>query len=202
MLTLALIVLTVGVSLWGFSDERRLNQLLFNAYAVWHRRQWYRMFSYGLIHAGWGHLIFNMLTLYCFGPVVEQSFTAAFGNGRLLFVVFYVTALAVSTTGDLLKYRNYPSYSALGASGAVSAILFAAILFAPKMGIYIFMIPIPIPGYIFAPLYLLYCVYMARRGTDNIGHSAHFWGAIYGLLFPLLCRPALFHHFLSQLGLA
>ena len=202
MLTLVLIALTVGVSLWGFSDERRLNQLLFNAYAVWHRRQWYRMLSYGLIHAGWGHLIFNMLTLYFFGPVVEQSFTAAFGNGRLLFVVFYVTALAVSTTGDLLKYRNYSSYSALGASGAVSAILFAAILFAPKMGIYIFMIPIPIPGYIFAPLYLLYCVYMARRGTDNIGHSAHFWGAIYGLLFPLLCRPALFHHFLSQLGLA
>lgn len=202
MLTQVLIIATLGVSLLGFSDERRLNRLLFNAYAVWHRRQWYRMLSYGLIHAGWGHLIFNMLTLYFFGPVVERSFAAAFGSGRLLFVVFYVTALAVSTVGDLIKYRNYPSYSALGASGAVSAILFAAILFAPKMGIYIFLIPIPIPGYIFAPLYLFYCVYMARRGSDNIGHSAHFWGAVYGLLFPLLCRPAIFHHFLSQLGLA
>jgi len=83
----------------------------------------------------------------------------------------------------------------------VSAILFASILFEPKMGIYIYLIPIPVPGYIFAPLYLLYCWYMARRNMDNIGHTAHFWGAVYGLLFPLVCRPDFFQHFLAQLGL-
>ena len=203
MLTLVLIALTVGVSLWGFSDERRLNQLLFNAYAVWHRRQWYRMLSYGLIHAGWGHLIFNMLTLYFFGPVVEHHFTIAFGAtvGAILFAVLYVSAIAVSTIGDLLKYKDDYNYNAVGASGAVSAILFASILFEPKMGIYIFMIPIPVPGYIFAPLYLLYCWYMAKRNMDNIGHTAHFWGAVYGLVFPLLCKPVIFNHFLAQLGL-
>ena len=103
--------------------------------------------------------------------------------------------------GDLLKYRNDCGYNAVGASGAVSAILFTSILFEPKMGIYIFMIPIPIPGYIFAPLYLLYCWYMARRNMDNIGHTAHFWGAVYGLVFPLICKPAIFNHFLAQLGL-
>ena len=161
------------------------------------------MLSYGLVHGGWGHLIFNMLTLYFFGPVVEQYFASEFGAtaGAILFAVLYVSAIAVSTVGDLLKYKNDYNYNAVGASGAVSAILFASILFEPKMGIYIFMIPIPIPGYIFAPLYLAYCWYMAKRNMDNIGHTAHFWGAVYGLVFPLLCRPAIFSHFLAQLGL-
>ena len=161
------------------------------------------MFSYGLVHGGWGHLIFNMLTLLFFGPVVEKYFAAEFGDdgGMALYALLYISAIAVSTIGDLIKYRDQASYNAVGASGAVSAILFASILFEPKMGIYIFMIPIPIPGYIFAPLYLLYCWYMARRNADNIGHTAHFWGAVYGLLFPLACRPSIFLHFLSQLGL-
>ena len=109
--------------------------------------------------------------------------------------LLYVTALAVSTVGDLVKYRDAPGYNALGASGAVSAVLFASILFEPRMGIYIFMVPVPVPGYIFAPLYLLYCWYMARRNQDNIGHTAHFWGAVYGLVFPLLCRPSILSHF-------
>ena len=119
----------------------------------------------------------------------------------ILYVLLYVSALAVSTVGDLLKNKDNPYYSAVGASGAVSAVLFASILFEPKMGIYIYLIPIPVPGYIFAPLYLLYCWYMAKRNMDNIGHTAHFWGAVYGLLFPLVCRPDIFHHFLTQLGL-
>jgi membrane associated rhomboid family serine protease len=173
----------------------------FSAYAVWHRRQWYRMLSYGLVHGGWGHLVFNMITLLCFGRIVEHYFGEAFGEttGPILYVVLYVTALAVSSIGDLLKFRNDPYYSAVGASGAVSAILFASILFEPKMGIYIYLIPIPVPAYIFAPVYLVYCIVMARKNVDNIGHSAHFWGAVYGLVFPLLLRPDIFTHFLSQL---
>ncbi len=161
------------------------------------------MLSYGLVHGGWGHLFFNMLTLYFFGRVVEQYFRLAFGSslGIILYVVLYVTAIAVSTVWDLVKYKDDGNYNAVGASGAVSAILFASILFEPKMGIYIYLIPIPVPGYIFAPLYLLYCWYMAKRNMDNIGHSAHFWGAVYGLLFPLVCRPDIFQHFLAQLGL-
>lgn len=161
------------------------------------------MLSHGFVHGGWGHLLFNMLTLYFFGRVVEQYFALAFGStlGILLYVVLYVTAIAVSSIWDLVKYRDDWNYNAVGASGAVSTILFASILFEPKMGIYIFLIPIPVPGYIFAPLYLLYCWYMARRNMDNIGHTAHFWGAVYGLLFPLVCCPDSFQHFLAQLGL-
>ena len=204
MVTLIIILVTAGVSILCFTGTLNINSWVFNAYQVWHRKQWYRMLSFGLVHSGWGHLIFNMLTLYFFGPVVEQYFAAAFGStpGRILFAVLYVSAIAVSTLGDLHKYRDDYYYNAVGASGAVSAILFASILFEPKMGIYIFMIPIPVPGYIFAPLYLLYCWYMAKRNMDNIGHTAHFWGAVYGLVFPLLCKPAILSHFLNQLGLS
>ena len=198
---LAIIVITSLVSILCFTGTLPFDRLKFSAYDIWHRRKWYRMLSYGLVHGGWGHLLFNMLTLYFFGEVVEKYFGAAFGEpvGVILYFVLYVSAIAVSTIGDLVKYRDDPYYSAVGASGAVSAILFASILFEPKMGIYMYFIAIPIPGYIFAPLYLLYCWWAARKNADNIGHSAHFWGAVYGLVFPLLLRPDLIVHFLSRL---
>lgn len=198
---LAIIVITCLVSILCFTGTLPFDRLKFSAYDIWHRKKWYQMLTYGLVHGGWGHLLFNMLTLYFFGEVVEKYFGAAFGEpaGVILYVVLYVSAIAVSTIGDLVKYRDDPSYSAVGASGAVSAILFASILFEPKMGIYMYFIPIPIPGYIFAPLYLLYCWWAARKNADNIGHSAHFWGAVYGLVFPLLLRPDLIVHFLSRL---
>lgn len=201
MVTLILILVTATVSVLCFSRHEAFEAMKFSAYNVWHRRQWHRMISYGAVHGGWGHLLFNMITLYCFGRIVEQYFGAAFGatTGPVLYAVLYVTALAVSTIWDLIKFRDDPAYSAVGASGAVSAILFAAILFEPRMGIYIYLIPIPVPAYIFAPLYLIYCIIMARKNMDNIGHSAHFWGAVYGLVFPLLLRPDIFTHFLSQL---
>ena len=201
MVTIIIIAVTCLVSILCFRGRPDAGRLWFSAYGVWHRREWYRTLSYGLVHGGWGHLFFNMLTLYFFGDVVERYFSAAFGPGAgiVLYVILYVSAVAVSTIGDLIKYRNDPSYCAVGASGAVSAVLFASILFDPKMGIYIYLIPIPVPGYIFAPLYLFYCWYMNRRKMDNIGHSAHFWGAVYGLLFPLAIRPDIFIHFLNQL---
>ena len=203
MVTIVFILITVAVSLLCFYDRLNINSLMFNAWQVYHGKQWYRMLSYGLVHSGWGHLFFNMLTLYFFGTVVEQYFQAAFGDtaGIILYVVLYVSAIAVSTIGDLVKYKDDCGYNALGASGAVSAVLFASILFEPKMGIYIYLIPVPVPGYIFAPLYLLYCWWAAKKNTDNIGHTAHFWGAVYGLAFPLLFRPDIFMHFLSRLGL-
>lgn len=203
MLTVIIIAITCIVSILCFNGTLNGNKLIFNAYQVWHRKEWYRMLTSGMIHSGWGHLFFNMLTLYFFGRVVEQYFSAAFGGvlGTVLYVVLYVSALAISSLGDLVKYRDNWNYNALGASGAVSAVLFASILFAPKMGIYIYLIPIPVPGYIFAPLYLLYCWYMAKRNMDNIGHTAHFWGAVYGILFPIICKPDVLSFCLSQFSL-
>ena len=203
MATIIIIVVTAIISVLCFTGTLHIYDWRFNAYDVHHRHHWHKMLSYGFVHAGWGHLFFNMLTLFFFGDVVEKYFNVAFGQpaGVILYVVLYVTAIAVSTVGDLIKYKNDPSYNAVGASGAVSAVLFASILFEPKMGIYIYLIPIPVPGYIFAPLYLLYCWYMAKRNMDNIGHTAHFWGAVYGFLFPLVLRPDIFTHFLSKLGI-
>ena len=203
MITVIIIAITCIVSILCFNGTLNGNNLIFNAYQVWHRKEWYRMLTSGMIHSGWGHLFFNMLTLYFFGRVVEQYFSAAFGGvlGTVLYVVLYVSALAISSLGDLVMYRNNWNYNALGASGAVSAVLFASILFAPKMGIYIYLIPIPVPGYIFAPLYLLYCWYMAKRNMDNIGHTAHFWGAVYGILFPIICKPDVLSFCLSQFSL-
>jgi len=203
MVTIAIIIVTVIVSALCLAGTLDFNALKFSGHGVWHRRQWYRMLTYGLVHAGWGHLFFNMLTLFFFGDVVEKYFASAFGQpvGAILYVTLYVSAIAVSTVGDLVKYKDNPYYSAVGASGAVSAVLFASILFEPKMGIYIYLIPIPVPGYVFAPLYLLYCWYMAKRNMDNIGHTAHFWGAVYGFIFPLILRPDIFTHFISKLGL-
>lgn len=204
MATIIIVLMTVVVSLLCMAGRSTLiERLEFNAWRVWHHKEWYRLFSYGLVHGGWGHLFFNMLTLFFFGSVAEQYFVSAFGKGGgvALYAILYVSALAVSTLWDLFRQRGNPGYNAVGASGAVSAILFASILFEPTMGIYIYLIPIPVPGYIFAPFYLLYCWYMARRNMDNIGHSAHFWGAVYGLLFPLAIHPDFFLHFLTQLGL-
>ena len=203
MITVIIIAITCIVSILCFNGTLNGNKLIFNAYQVWHRKEWYRMLTSGIIHSGWGHLFFNMLTLYFFGRVVEQYFSAAFGGvlGAVLYVVLYVSALAISSLGDLVKYRDNWNYNALGASGAVSAVLFASILFAPKMGIYIYLIPIPVPGYIFAPLYLLYCWYMAKRNMYNIGHTAHFWGAVYVMLFPIICKPDVLSFCLSQFNL-
>ena len=198
-ITLAIIIITSVVSILCFNG-RGMQALMFNAYDVWHRHKWYKLFSNGLVHGGWGHLLFNMLTLYFFGTLVEQCFGTVFGSvtGGILYLVLYVSALAVSSIGDLIKYRDDWNYNAVGASGAVSSILFASILFEPKMGIYIYLIPIPIPGYIFAPLYLLYCWWAAKKNNDNIGHTAHFWGAVYGLLFPIVCHPAIINHFIHS----
>lgn len=200
MITIIIIAITLAVSLAALSNQRMLSALMFNAYRTYNHRQYYRIFSYGLVHGSFSHLFFNMLTLYFFGTEAEEWFKAAWGNsaGSILFVVLYVSAIAASSVADLIKHKNDPSYNAVGASGAVSAVLFASVLFDPMMGIYIYLIPIPIPGFVFAPLYLLYCWWMAKRNKDNIGHTAHFWGAVYGFVFPVICMPSLVSHFLSH----
>ncbi|MBR4440510.1 MAG: rhomboid family intramembrane serine protease [Bacteroidales bacterium] len=212
MVTTLIIAATTIISIASFQEQNPLpysmsrpewfDKLKFNAFMVWHRRDFYRLFSSGLVHGGWMHLLFNMLTLYFFGYFVEEVFQTIFGAvaGEILFAVFYILALMVSSLGDLFKYREQPYYNAIGASGAVSAVLFAAILFAPKMGIGLFFIPVAVPGYVFGPLFLLYCHFMAKKNIDNIGHSAHFWGAVFGLLFPIICYPSIVRHFINQFG--
>lgn len=210
MITTFIIVITCIISIAAFQDQNPLpysvarpewfDKFKFNAYMVWHKRDFHRLISSGFVHGGWWHLAFNMLTLYFFGYLVEDTFKIIFGTmmGEVLYAVFYLLAIVVASLSDLFKYREQPYYNAIGASGAVSAIIFAAILIMPRMGIGLLFIPVHIPGYVFGPLYLLYCHYMAKKNLDNIGHSAHFWGAVFGFVFPIIIYPPIIQHFINQ----
>ena len=190
-ITLIIVIITSLVSIGAFSNQKLLNDLIFYPPSV-KAGQWYRFFSCGLIHADVGHLIFNMLALYLFGAGqnktgVEYIFIALFGNsGKWIFLLMYLLALGVSLLPTYLKNINNYNYRSLGASGAVSAVVFAKILFDPINGIGLFFIPVYIAGFLFAIIYLLVSTWLDRKGGDNINHSAHIFGAIFGLAFTIL----------------
>jgi membrane associated rhomboid family serine protease len=149
-----------------------------------------------VVHADAMHLLVNMLTLFFFGRAMESFFAAHLGT--LGFALFYIGGLVASILPTYLKNRANPNYRSLGASGAVSAVLFAFILLAPWVKIYIFF-ALPIPAIVYAVLYTGYSIYMDRRGQGNVNHSAHLWGAAYGVLFTLLMDPRVLGHFLNAL---
>ena len=185
-ITLIIVIITCIISIGAFSSEKIKNDLIFYPPSI-NRGQFYRFITHGVIHADPMHLAFNMIALYSFGEVVEQlySFPGVFGtNGKLIYLLLYFTALIIASVPDYIKHRNDTQYRSLGASGAVSAVIFSAILFSPNTGIGLAFIPgINIPGYIFGAIYLIVSTILAKRAQDNIGHSAHITGAIYGLIF-------------------
>ena len=186
-ITLIIVIITSLISITGFSNQKIIDDLIFYPPAVSRRNQYYRFFTCGLIHADWAHLIFNMLALYLFGKSVEDAFAVLFGDaGRWIYLLMYVSALLISLLPTYFKHKDSYQYKSLGASGAVSAVIFAGLMLAPETEVYIFFIPIPIPGFIFAPLYLIISAFLDKKGRDNINHSAHIWGAIYGLLFVIV----------------
>lgn len=189
-ITLIIVVITILVSIGGFSNPKIIDDLIFYPPAVTRQNQWYRFFTCGLIHADWGHLAFNMLSLYLFGRFVEDAFGDLFGvYGKWVYLLMYVTALLVSLLPTFSRNKDNYQYRSLGASGAVSAVIFAGLMLTPTLGVYIFFIPIPIPGFIFAPLYLIISAVLDKKGAGNINHSAHIWGSIYGLAFVIIaCR--------------
>lgn len=194
-----IIGVTVLISLLAFNNPELFDRLKFNAYAIKHHKQGWRFFSYGLIHAGWAHLLINMLVLYSFGDSVEYAFKYYFGfKGILFFLLLYVGGILFSVLFDFRKHKDDIYYNAVGASGAVAAVLFASILIDPTNDVVLLFLPIPIPSPIFGVLYLVYSAYMSKRAQDNIGHSAHFWGAIFGIVFTIVLKPELVNMFLRQ----
>lgn len=186
-ITLILVIATALISIGAFSNDKLYNDLIFYPPSI-NRGQWYRFITHGFIHANWMHLIFNMVGLYSFGVALEKAFFSSpviFGEtGKLIYILLYFTALIIASIPDYIKHRNNYYYRSLGASGAVSAVIFATILFNPTSTIGFFFIPMP--GYVFAILFLVISTVLAKRGQDNIGHSAHITGAIYGLLFTFI----------------
>ena len=177
MITYIIIGITVLVSYLCFNNAELFRKLALIPYRTVKKNEWYRLITHGFVHADMTHLLVNMFTFWSFGLYF----------GGMIFASIY----------DLVKHHNDPYYVSIGASGAVSAVLFSYILFDPWSKILLFAI-IPVPGIIFGVVYLAYCQYMAKRAGDNINHNAHFYGAVYGFLFPALLNPSLIKAFLSH----
>ena len=193
--TFFLIGITCLVSWMAFNNRKLMDRLILWPPAIDQHRQYDRLVTYGFIHGDFMHLLFNMVTLFFFGQQIEQLMTRLVGAG--VYPLFYVSALVVSILPTYLKNQKNPNYLSLGASGAVSAVLFAFVLLAPWSTIGVMFIPMP--AIVFAVLYVGYSIWMDRRGGDRINHSAHLAGAAYGILFMLLMDSRVLGHFLQQL---
>ena len=201
MITYSIIAVTVLISVLAFSNGDLFYKFRFNPYLALHSKQYFRFLTYGFIHADWMHLLINMFVLFSFGRVVEVYYKELFEvKGAFYYILLYVGAIAISVLPSFGKHKDDPSYNAVGASGAVSAVVFASILFEPLAKIYLFFIPIGIPAAIFGVLYLIYSAYMGKRGKDNIGHDAHFWGAIFGIVFTICLKPKIVLYFIGQIS--
>lgn len=196
MVTYILIALTCVVSFICFSNRELFERLAFIPYRVAHKNEWYRVTTHGFVHADFTHLLVNMFTFWSFGVYIERMFQLLH-FGKFSFILLYWGGMIVASIGDIIKQKDNPSFLSIGASGAVSSVLFTYIFFEPFGTILLFAI-IPIPSLLFGIVYLIYCQYMARRGEGNINHSAHFYGAVFGFIFPLLIRPSLLSSFLSH----
>ena len=188
-ITLIIIIITCVISYQAFNNPEMKAKLLFRPVDA-QRGEWYRFLSSGLIHADFMHLLINMYVLFVFGEVVEQIFTKIiFGDvwGRLAYIAFYMSAVVISSIPTYLRHQDNYAYSALGASGATSAIVFAFIITNPWSGLTLLFLPFfSIPALILGIVYIWYSSYMDKRGMDNIGHNAHLTGAIYGVVFTIL----------------
>lgn len=195
VVTWAILAVTVLVSWQALGNARLLERLILWPPAIDRRKQYDRLVTHGFVHADWQHLLFNMITLYFFGRLVEQWFVPYVG--RIGFALFYLSALVVAILPTYLRHRHDAGYRSLGASGAVSAVLFAFILVQPWSLIFVFLLPVP--AILYAVMYVGYSIWMDRRGLDNVNHSAHLWGAGYGVLFTTIMEPRIIPAFVGQL---
>lgn len=206
MITYTIIALTAVVSIAAFGNYRLMERLIFYPPAV-KRGEWYRLFTYGVLHADYTHLIFNMFTLYFFGMDIERTFQATFGmqTGSAAYILLYVTALPVSILPTYLKNKHNDLYRGLGASGSVSAVIFAYILINPMNFMGMMFIPIWLPAFIFGVLFVIVSLYLDKKQSGGINHSAHIAGGVYGIVFVVAAFFALGHinlmqHFIGQIS--
>jgi membrane associated rhomboid family serine protease len=195
MLTWILIGVTVVVSWMAFERPRLMDRLTLWPPAIARKHEYDRLVTYGFVHADWTHLLFNMMTLYFFGPLSERFYAATMGP--LAYPLFYLSAMVAAILPTYLRHRNDAKYRSLGASGAVSAVLFTFVLLNPWATIYVFVVPCP--AIIFGVLYLGYSAWADRQGHGNINHAAHLWGAVYGMAFAIVAEPRLPAAFLDRL---
>ncbi|MCF8236628.1 MAG: rhomboid family intramembrane serine protease [Saprospiraceae bacterium] len=199
--TLVLIILNVLVSWQCFNHSGLFYRLAHRPYEVAHQQQYDRWITSGFVHANWIHLGINMFVLWQFGDIVEQQFMALSGvvTGRIRYATIYLVILVASSLPSYLKHRNDPAYASVGASGAVSGILFAYVLFFPWVPIYLYGL-IPIYSILAAGAYLIYSSWASRQHRGIINHDAHFYGALSGMVLTSLFYPQVFFHFLQEIS--
>lgn len=187
-ITVILIIITVIISLIAFQNDSLRDRLIFYPVDIAQKNQYYRFITYGFLHADLMHLIFNMYAFYLFGEYTEKKFDEMFGsNGPVFFILMYFLSLIACTIPDYVNHRHNHQYRSLGASGAVSAVVFAYILLNPIQGIGLLFIPIFIPGFIFGIIFIAVSYYLGRKGGSSVNHGAHIWGAIFGVVFLIVC---------------
>ena len=191
-ITIALVLVSTLVSFAAFQDQRVFQALLFEPFVIKARGQWYRFLTHAFIHANWPHLLVNMFVLFMFGRNVEMLFGMITGGPVLFpYLGLYLGGILFSSLPSFKKHIQNPGYRAVGASGAVSAVLFAQILMLPTRNVGLLIVPVDLPAWVFGILYLVYSWYMDKRAGDNVAHDAHFYGAVYGVLFTTALEPQL-----------
>ncbi|CAH0191515.1 hypothetical protein SRABI27_04494 [Pedobacter sp. Bi27] len=186
-------VFTIITSLYAFYDHSIYGKFMLHPYSVSKGQNVYTLITSGLVHADWMHLFFNMFTFYAFAFTLERLM------GSWQFGLLYFLGLVLSDLPTVIKHKDHFNYNSLGASGAISAVLFSYILFNPMSKIYIMFIPIGIPAVVFGILYLIYCAYASRNSRDHINHDAHFFGALTGLIFTIIFVPGILQNFITML---
>jgi membrane associated rhomboid family serine protease len=188
-----ILLFTVVTSIYAFNDHTLYGKFMLHPYSVYRKNKLYTLITSGMIHSDWMHLIFNMMTFFFFAFALEAQI------GSLRFGLIYFASLILSDIPTIFKHKDDFWYNSLGASGAISGVLFSFILFYPLTPLYLFFIPIGIPAVLFGGLYLLYCVYASRQSRDNINHDAHFFGALTGIIITIIIIPGIVPHFISAL---
>ncbi len=200
-ITLIIILITAGISLYASENLELKHKLLFNPYRVVHNNEWYKIITHAFIHADLMHLGINMYVLYSFGSYLEKLFTMMFGGmGLVYFIVLYIGGIIFATLPALRKNKDNPHYNSLGASGAVSAVLFSFIVLNPMAQLGLFAV-IPLNATLFGVMYIGYEMYMNKNGRTNIAHDAHLLGAVFGIIFTILLSPSdIINNFIEQIS--
>jgi len=200
-ITYFLIAIIVLTSFYAWNKPNVLQKWLMNPYLINKQREYHRFLTSGLIHSNYGHLFLNMLALFFFGRNVEMVFNYILGpSGKFVLIGFFLLGIIVSDIPTYLKYKELPHYNSLGASGGVSALVFSSIMFFPLQKIYILFIPFGIPGFIIGILYLAYSYYQSKNMSDGINHDAHFYGAIFGVVFTIIISPGSLANFIKEIA--